>query len=170
MSFLHLAAERYSVRKFSSRLVEPAKLAAVLEAGRLAPTACNKQPQRIFVMQSEAALAAVRRSTECHFSAPTVLLIGSDVANSWHSPFTGRASGEVGAAIVTTHMMLAAAELGLGTTWVGYFRPEPLVEFCQLPAGIVPVAMLPIGYPAADAVPGPMHDRREPLVATVKYL
>ncbi|MDD4097632.1 MAG: nitroreductase family protein, partial [Lentisphaeria bacterium] len=141
-----------------------------LQAGRLAPTACNKQPQRIFVLQSESARAAVRRSTECHFSAPVVLMICCDVAHSWQSPFTGRTSGEVDAAIVTTHMMLAAADLGLGTTWVGYFRPEPLVEFCRLPDGIVPVALLPIGYPAEEATPGPMHDCREPLNATVKYV
>jgi len=167
---MKLAAERYSVRKFSSRSVEPEKLATVLEAARLAPTAANKQPQRIFVLQSEAALAAVRESTKFHFSTPVVLLICYDKEKSWQNPFTGRFSGEVDAAIVTTHMMLAAADLGLGTTWVGYFQPEPLVKFCQLPAGVIPVAMLPLGYPAADASPSPMHSSREPLAATVKYL
>ncbi|MGI6354184.1 MAG: nitroreductase [Lentisphaerae bacterium] len=170
MSFMKLAAERYSVRKFSSQPVEPEKLATVLEAGRLAPTAANKQPQRIFVLQSEAALAAVRESTKCHFSAPVVLLICYDEAKAWQNPFTGQFSGEVDAAIVTSHMMLAAADLGLGTTWVGYFKPEPVIEFCKLPAEIKPVAMLPLGYPAADATPGPMHSSREPLTATVKHL
>jgi nitroreductase len=167
---MKLAAERYSVRKFSSQPVEPEKLATVLEAGRLAPTAANKQPQRIFVLQSEAALAAVRESTKCHFSAPVVLLICYDEAKAWQNPFTGQFSGEVDAAIVTSHMMLAAADLGLGTTWVGYFKPEPVIEFCKLPAEIKPVAMLPLGYPAADATPGPMHSSREPLTATVKHL
>lgn len=169
MSFLQLAALRHSVRKFSSRAVESDKLSQVLAAGRLAPTACNLQPQRIFVLQSPAAIAAVRASTECHFSAPMFLLICYEASSSWLNPFTKVRSGETDAAIVTTHMILAAAELGLGTTWVGYFRPEPLIEFCQLPEGVVPLAILPLGYPDDTSRPSDSHATRKPLSETVSY-
>ena len=68
--FLTLAADRFSVRSFDARPVEPAALDRILRAGQLAPTACNRQPQRILVLQSEDALARLRRCTVCHIYTP----------------------------------------------------------------------------------------------------
>ena len=73
MDFAKLAAERYSLRKFSDRPVEAEKLSAVLEAGRNAPTAHNLQPQRIFVLQSSEALEKVDGCTGAHFHPPVML-------------------------------------------------------------------------------------------------
>ena len=163
MTFLELAQTRYSVRDFKPQPIEQEKLAQVLEAGRVAPTACNNQPQRIKIITDPADLAKLDECTPCRFSAPAVLLICFDKSISWKRGFDGADSGEVDASIVTTHLMLAAHELGLGTCWVMYFDPAKTAKFFALPENIVPVAMLPIGYPADDAEPAAGHGQRAAL-------
>ena len=157
MSFIELARTRYSVRNYKPQPIEPEKLARVLEAGRVAPTACNNQPQRIKVITEPADLAKVDECPPCRFEAPAVLLVCYDKTVSWKRKFDGADSGEVDASVVTTHLMLAAHDLGLGTCWVMYFDPAKTAELFALPENIVPVAMLPIGYPADDAVPAGVH-------------
>ena len=158
--FFELAAERYSVRSFSSKAVEPEKQERILETGRIAPTAHNDQPQRIKVITSAGDLAKVDECTPCRFGAPMVLLVCYDKTVCWKRPFDSALSGEVDASIVTTHMMLAAHGLGLGTCWVMYFDPAKATELFALPENIIPVAMLPVGYPAESASPSPMHGKR----------
>ena len=167
MDFTKLAAGRYSVRRFADTPVSDADLTAVLEAGRLAPTACNNQPQRVYVLQSPEALAKARGLTEYTFGAPVVLVICADLSESWKNRFCGRDSGETDAAIVTTHMMLKAADLGLGTPWVGYFDPAAVKQALGLPDTVEPYAFLPLGHPAADCRPSPLHAQRKPLEETV---
>ena len=159
-SFLELAKERYSVRKYKSQPIEPEKLNQVLEAGRIAPTACNNQPQRIKVITDLADLAKVDECTPCRFGAPAVLLVCYDTSVCWKRSFDGHNSGDVDASIVTTHLMLAAQEQGLGTCWVMYFDPAKTSELFGLPENIVPVAMLPIGYPTDDVEPAPGHEKK----------
>ena len=159
-TFLELAASRYSVRKYDTRPVEPEKLAQILEAGRIAPTAHNDQPQRIKVITDTDDLAKVDECTRCRFGAPAVLLICYDKTTCWKRSFDSALSGEVDASIVTTHMMLAAQDLGLGTCWVMYFNPAKAIELFALPENIIPVAMLPVGYPAEDAAPSDRHNSR----------
>ncbi|WP_368489716.1 nitroreductase family protein [Clostridium sp. BJN0013] len=141
----------------------------VLKAGLLAPTACNNQPQRILVIKNEEALAKIRKCTPYHFNAPVVLLICYDNSESWKRSFDGKDSGDIDASIVTTHLMLQASELGLGTTWVGHFDPAIIKKEFSLPDHIVPVALLPLGYPASDASPNPLHYKREPSEEIVFY-
>ncbi len=169
MDFLTLAKHRYSVRKFDARSVEQEKLDQILRAAQLSPTACNFQPQRILVLQSEESLAKLKKCTKYHFDAPTALLICYDKNVSWKRNFDGDDSGVVDAGIVTTQMMLAAAELGLGTTWVGCFDPKTVCSEFKLPQNFVPVAILPLGYPATDAKPAPAHESRVALEKTVFY-
>jgi len=159
-TFLELAAKRYSVRSFSSRPVEEEKLTQILEAGRIAPTACNNQPQRIKVISDVNNLAKIDECTPCRFNAPLVLLICYDKTACWTRGFDGSLSGEVDASIITTHLMLAAEEVGLGSCWVMHFDPAKTVELFDLPENIIPIAMLPIGYQAEDALPGPRHNQR----------
>ena len=159
-TFLELSKARYSVRSFKSQPIEPDKLALVLEAGRIAPTACNNQPQRIKVISDPTDLVRVDECTPCRFNAPTVLLVCYDKTVCWERKFDGANSGEVDASIITTHLMLAAQAVGLGTCWVMYFDPAKTMELFALPANIVPVAMLPIGYPADDATPAGKHEQR----------
>ncbi len=169
MTFLQLAKDRYSVRKFSDKPVGKDKLALILEAGRIAPTACNNQPQRILVIETDAARAKLKECTAHHFNAPLALLVCYDKTASWKRGFDGDDSGTVDASIVTTQMMLQAFELGIGSTWVGHFDPKKIRSAFQLPENYVPVAVLPLGYPAADSQPNPLHDQREATEKTVFY-
>ena len=166
-SFLELAAARYSVRSFNPKTIEPEIMNQMLEAGRLSPTACNNQPQRIMVIDKPEDLLKVDACTPCRFGAPAVFLICYDKSVSWKRSFDGADSGDVDASIVTTHLMLAAHDLGLGTCWVMYFDPAKTVEQFALPENIVPVAFLPVGYPAEDSVPADGHNKRMPLNETL---
>ena len=162
-TFLELMKERYSVRSFKTQPIPEEKLAYVLEAGRIAPTACNNQPQRIKVITDAADLAKVDKCTPCRFNAPVVLLVCYDKTVCWQRSFDGASSGPVDASIVTTHMMLAAQEAELGSCWVMYFDPAKIVKLLALPENLVPVSILPIGYPADDAVPADLHNQRAAL-------
>ena len=169
MDFITLASERYSLRKFSNRPVEKEKLDLVLKAGQLAPTAANLQPQRILVINSEKELAKLKDCTPYHFNSPVALLVCYDKTVDWKRKFDGKKSGEVDASIVTAHMMLEAADIGLGTTWVMSFDPEKIREAYGIPGSFEPVALLVMGYPAEDASPGPFHRQRVDLDNTVFY-
>ena len=160
MTFLELAKARYSVRSFSDRKVEPEVLKRILEAARLSPTACNNQPWKILVIQDEKALAKLKDCTRYTFGAPLALLVCSDHQKEWKRSYDGQPSGEVDAAIVGTHLMLAAADLGLGTTWVGYFDPVKIRETYDIPAHLEPVCLFPLGYPADNCKPSANHTDR----------
>lgn len=170
--FLQLAAERYSVRSFRPESVSGEDLERILRAGHLAPTACNLQPQRILVLRGEEAIAKLRRCTKCHFNAPTALLVCYDRDRCWRREYDGKESGDIDASIVATHMMLEAASLGVGSTWVMYFIPEAVRKEFDIPDNIVPTALLVMGYPAPDAKPFPGHTEfcpMEELVAVDRF-
>lgn len=158
MEFMKLARERFSVRDFSSRPVEDEKLDKILEAAGVAPTAVNNQPQKIYVIKSPEAverLASIRPL----YGAPVAAIICYDDRLSWkNGRDSGHDSGEVDAAIVTTHMMLRAWELGIGSCWMGAFSPAAVSEAFGIPANEHPVAILPLGYPADGCRPSEKHD------------
>lgn len=170
MDFRTLSAARYSLRKFSSQPVEQEKLYLILEAGRNAPTAHNYQPQRIFVLQSVESLEKADGCTASHFHPPVILVVAYDPAVSWKRETDGKDHGEFDAAIAATQMMLQAADLGLGTTYVGMFEPEKLLAAFPEMAGTMPIAMLPLGYPAEGAHPARLHAERKPLTDLAVYL
>ena len=170
MDFEKLSAERYSLRKFSDRPIEAEKLAVVLEAGHNAPTAHNNQPQRIFVLSSPEALRKADACMGSHFAPPMILAVAYDPAVAWKREDDGKNHGEIDAAIAATQMMLQAADLGLGTTYVGMFEPEKLLAAFPEMAGLCPVAMLPLGYPAEGAHPSRLHADRKPVEELVRYL
>ena len=145
-------------------------LQQVLEAGRNAPTAHNNQPQRIFVLQSPEAMAKADACMGCHFHPPVLLAVAYDPAEAWNREDDGKNHGEIDATIAVTQMMLQAADLGLGTTYVGMFDPEKLTAAFPEMAGLVPIAMLPLGYPAEGAHPARLHTDRKPMEQLVKYL
>lgn len=156
--FLTLASERYSVRKFKPDAIAPDVLVRILEAGRLAPTACNNQAVHIYVLESEEARASVASLTKYSFGAPAILLVCAERDRTWKNPLEdGVTSAEQDAAIVATHMMLEAWENGIGSCWVGYFPPSKLAAALALPEDHRPVLLMPIGVPADDAAPSPLH-------------
>ena len=169
MSFSHLVKQRYSVRKYDSRPIEPEKLIAILEAGRLAPTAVNYQPQRILVLNTDESIEKLRTCTRSHFGAPTALLVCHNTAESWVRRHDGALASPVDAAIVTTHMMLAAHNEGVGCCWVMNFDPTAMRQTFAIPQGIEPLALLVMGYPAEDAKPIEMHFRTRPMEETVVW-
>ena len=170
MDFEKLATERYSLRKFSDQPVEEETLARILEAGRNAPTAHNNQPQRILVLRSKEALALADGCARSHFDSPVMLVVSYDPADAWIREEDGKNHGEIDAAIATTQMMLQAADLGLGTTYIGMFDPEKLrAAFPEELAGLMPIALLALGYPAENARPSRLHTERKPLEEMVRY-
>ncbi len=170
MTFRQLAESRYSVRSYSSVKPERELINDILETGRLAPTARNNQPQKIYVLESEDALRKIRDITPCAFNAPVVLMVCGKSELAWKNQFSGKNMMPMDIGIVTTHMMLRAAELGLGSCWVGYFDPDAASRAFALPDDVEPLCLLPLGYPAEDSVPSERHADRKPLSETVEFL
>lgn len=156
-NFLELAKERYSVRKFVDKPVGKEVLDVILQAGHVAPTGCNMQPQRILVINTPTSIEKLRKCTKCHFNAPTALLVCYEKDDCWTRKYDGQTSGVIDASIVTDHMMLQAASLGVGTTWVMHFNPQLIKKEFNIPQNIEPVALLVMGYPSPDATPYPQH-------------
>ena len=170
MDFTELTKKRYSVRKFTPQPLTSAEIEAILEVAADAPTACNNQPQRIYVAKSPEARAAVARSTSCHFNAPVLFVVCYDEDVCWHRQYDGQTYGAVDATIAMTQMMLKATELGLGSTFVGWFDPQILRDALKLPANLIPVGILPVGHPSPDGGPAPAHDTRRGIAAITTEL
>lgn len=159
MEFLTLAQERYSCRKFTAEAVPQAQIDAILEAARLAPTAANRQPIHVWVARSPEALAKIDSATQYRYGAPVVFMVGCRKADAWVRKYDGKNGAEVDAAIVGTHIMLAASALGLGNVWVGSFDPAVLAAAFPETDGYELVCLFPVGH--ADAGPGPNHGKRQ---------
>ena len=169
MEFEALIRERFSVRSFKPDKVAKEAIDTILAAGHVAPTGCNIQPQRILVLQSEESMARLRTCTKCHFGAPSAMLICHNKEESWKRPYDGALASPVDAAIVTTHMMLAAQNEGVGCCWVMHFDPSAMRESFRIPDHVEPLALLVMGYPAADAKPLDLHFKSRPMGETVFY-
>ena len=170
MEFKEVIRSRYSCKKYSSRQVEPDKLNAILEAGRLAPTAKNLQEQRIYVLQSEEALAKIDKATPCRYGAPTVLVVAYDRNNVFTYPGGKKDSGAEDATIVATHMILAAADEGVDSCWLNFLDPEAVAKDLGLPENEEILMLMDLGYAAEGSGPLPNHGNRRPLAETVFYL
>ena len=169
-SFFELAKNRYSVRAYKDTPVEEEKLTKILEAGLLAPTARNSQPQKIYVVKTEENLKKLAAVTPCTFNAPTVLVVCYDENLACRGKvFDGYSYGETDAAIVCAHMMLEAADLGVGSCWVGWFNEDEVREALDLPRNIRVRELMPLGYAADTAKPAPMHDQSRSLDDVVIY-
>ena len=170
MEFLKLAEDRFSVREFSEQKVPRDVIDRILKAGLLAPTACNFQPQRIYVIESDEALTKLKKCTGSHFNAPLALLVAFDRNECWKREYDGKPSGDIDASIVCTHMMLEAAELGVGSTWVMHYIPEAVQTEFELPEEIETTALLVMGYPKDGVRPNPLHFKSKPVENTVRFL
>lgn len=170
MEFKEVVKNRFSCKKYSSRMLEAAKLEAILEAGRLAPTAKNLQEQHVYVVQSEEILAKIDGVTPCRYGAPVVLVVAFDKNNVFTYPGGKRDSGVEDATIVATHMILAAADEGVDSCWINFFDPDKMAEAIGLPENEEILMLLDLGYAAEGAGPLPNHSSRKPLAETVSYL
>ena len=170
MEFKEVVKNRYSCKKYSDRPVEAEKIRAILEAGRLAPTAKNLQEQHIYVLKSEEALTKVDKITPCRYGAPMVLVVAFDKTNVYTYPGGKRDSGIEDATIVATHMILAAADEGVDSCWLNRLDPEELAKELGLPENEEILMVMDLGYAAEGSGPLANHFSRKPLEETVTYI
>ena len=173
MEFMDLVKARYSCRKFSDRAVETEKLNAVLEAGRLAPTAMNHQPLKIFVLKSAEALAKIRGITRMAYNAPVVLMVcyDKDLCYRALNYNDDHECGDMDASIVATTMMMQATELGLNTLWARGFNAVEIARGFELPANLKVSCLLDVGYAdPAEGGPSPRHPVRKEMGELVEEL
>src|SRR5512137_1480198 len=167
MEFSELIANRYSVRAYRPDPVEEEKLIQVLEAARLAPTAANRQPFQLVVLHTSGREAEIGRiyGRPWFVQAPLVIAVCAISSQAWVRESDRFNARFIDAAIVADHLILAAANLGLGTCWIANFKPEPARAVLRLPEEAEPVIFTPLGYPADQ--PGPKT--RKPLSELVHY-
>ncbi|NCD23000.1 MAG: nitroreductase [Spartobacteria bacterium] len=166
-AFLELAEKRRSVRAYKSDDVPEDLLQTVLEAARLAPSAVNKQPWRFIVVRSETGRRALGAAyaREWFWKAPVVIAVCILPGEAWTRSFDGKNYAMVDGALAMDHLQLAAAELGLGTCWIGAFDPAAAREILNLPDGVEILGMTPLGFP--DVEPNPRVRSRRPLGESV---
>lgn len=152
MNFIDIAKKRYSVRSYMDKKVEAEKLEKILEAAHVAPTAANLQPVHLIAVQSEEGLEKIGKAANI-YGAPLAIIVCADHNKAWVRPFDKKQTGDIDASILTDHMMLQATELGLGTVWVCYFKPDVIKKEFELPDNLEPVNILFIGYPNEESVP-----------------
>ena len=161
---------RYSVRSYKNEPISREVLDEIIMAASHAPTACNKHPERIFIIESAETLAALD-AVRPLFGAPMAAVICYDTEIEWKNKrMGGKGSGETDAAIVTTHMMLAAWERGIGSCWLGAFDGAAVAELLGLDSRLAVSAILTLGYPAEDSEPHPMHFDNSAALGTVSYI
>lgn len=170
MDFKDVIKSRYSCKKYSSRPVEEETLVRILEAGRLAPTAKNLQEQHIYVATRPETLEIIDAVTPCRYGAPMVLVVAFDKENVYTYPGGKRQSGVEDAAIVATHLMLAAADEGVDSCWLNCFDPDKLHAMLRLPDNEEILMLLDLGYADEEGKPLPNHFSRKPLSDTVSRL
>lgn len=168
MKFSELIIKRYSVRKFSNQPVEKRKLVAVLEAARMAPSAVNYQPWHFIVVQKPENMEKLQKtySRDWFKTAPVVIMACADHSLSWKRGVDGKDFADIDTTIAIDHLMLQAAELGLGTCWVCNFDTQRCAESFRLPGHITPVALIPIGYTEEGHVP---EKKRKPLEEIIHW-
>lgn len=170
MNISQLMQARYSVRAYLSTAVEEEKLEQILQAGRMAPTAANQQPNRFLVLRTPESLQKLSKAANAH-GAPLVILVCADQNTAWTRPFDGHSMVDIDATIATDHMMLCAWDLGIASCWLTYFDPQVLAAQFNLPPHLVPVNLLALGYSADANPPAPQRHQqtRKPLHQLVSY-
>ena len=167
MEFEEVIRKRISVRKFSDRKLEKEKLDKILEAGRLAPTAKNNQPIKIYVVKSDEGINKIDKATRCRYGAKTVLIICGNKEQSFKKDdFT---TYEMDSCIVATHIMLEATNLGVDNIWIEAFDGKILREEFNISNELMPVCLLPLGYKAEDCPMNPLHNIRKSIEDIVEY-
>ena len=163
MEFNTVIQNRYSCRAFAARTVEQEKVDRILEAGRIAPTAVNKQPVHVWAVTNPKTLEAIKGVTRSNYGAPLLLVVGCRPADAWVRRYDGKNGAEVDASIVATYLMLAAENEGLATLWVGSFDPSLLKDLLPGTDGYELLAMINVGYPSEESAPSAMHGTRIPM-------
>jgi nitroreductase len=162
MSFKELAAQRYSLRNYSSKPVEEEKIISVIDAARLAPSAVNFQPWKMIVVTDSEIMKKLHETYHRDWfkTAPVCIVVIGDHDLGWKRQIDGKDFTDIDVAIALDHLMLAAAEEGLGTCCICNFIPEKISDIFSLPANLEPIALIPIGYPLSGNIP---EKKRKPI-------
>ncbi|MFV0366635.1 MAG: nitroreductase family protein [Mangrovibacterium sp.] len=163
---------RYSERTYQQKKIQTETLYQILEAGRLAPSACNKQPWKFIVVSEEKGLKQLHEAypRDWFVTAPHVIVICGEYAEAWtRANHDDKCSLDIDTAIAIDHMTLQATELGIGSCWVCNFNPQLVVEALGLPDGVEPIALLPVGYPASASIPEKKRKLINEVVFSEKY-
>ena len=169
MDFITIAKTRCSIRSYTDKKVEPEKLEKILEAAHVAPTAANLQPVHLIAVQSAEGHAKIGKAANI-YGAPLAIIVCTDHNKAWVRPFDQKQTGDIDASILTDHMMLQATELGLGSVWVCYFKPDILCREFGLPTNLEPVNILAIGYAGENFADPERHSQtRIPVNELVSY-
>jgi nitroreductase len=167
MDFLQLAKERYSVRDYKRQPVGDDTLRNILEAGRVAPTAANFQPQRFLVVSSDEGLRKLNKAGNTH-GAPLAVVVCALADKAWQRPQDGHVMTDIDASIAAAHMMLQAWSEGVGSCWITWFDPAVVRREFSLPENVVPVNILAFGYADGQAQTPCRHQQtRMPLADMV---
>ncbi|MGF7139947.1 nitroreductase family protein [Roseimarinus sediminis] len=169
MEFSELVKQRYAVRDFSPRKVEEAAIEKLLDTARKAPSAVNFQPYRIYLVESDSKLDAVKSCYHRNWikSAPLIFVVVGLHKMGWKRAVDSKDHTDIDAALFIDHLMLQAAEMGLGTCWVCNFDLEALSQVLQLADDEIPVAMVPVGYPTSSDIPVKMRKGIDELVLRI---
>ncbi len=148
MSVSDVILNRRSIRKFEQKPVEEEKLFLIREAGRLSPSASNKQNWKFVLVTEKGLLVDLAEACNSQMfvaEAPAAIVV---CATGDRSMGCGQSAATVDCSIAMASMMIQATELGLGTCWLGSFNPTAVKLVLDLPESYIVVAVSPLGYPA----------------------
>lgn len=172
MNFLDLAKSRFSSRKYLNTPIEEAKILQILEAGRVAPSAVNRQPWMFYVFQQDDNLNKIKEvyPRDWFKEAPVVIVACANHEQGWIRSSDSKDHSDVDLAIAITHIVLQATELGLGSCWVCNFDVNKCREILKIPKHIEPVALIPLAYPTDSTDLNRHQLLRKPLDEIVKWM
>jgi nitroreductase len=150
MEYSDLILSRESVRNYDpGRPVPKETLEKILDAGRLAPSACNIQPWKFLVISSPAVLNKVKACYDRAWfkDAPHILVVKGLRDKAWKRSYDGYNSVETDVTIAMTHIILAAENEGIGTCWIAAYNPALLKEALHPAANELIFGITPLGYP-----------------------
>lgn len=168
MEFYDVVKNRKSVRKYKSDPIPDDVLTRILEAGRIAPSAKNIQPWKFIIVKDPELKRQIAQASrgQLWIADADIILIGCILEKiAWSRMGGYMSSGPVDITIALDHMILAAANEGLGTCWIGAFVEKDVKEILQVPEDVTVLALTPIGYPAEK----PKDRGRKELKEVVSY-
>ncbi len=149
--FTDLINARYSCRNYSDAPVSDELVRAVVDAARLAPSACNRQPWTfVAVRDADTRHSMLAKSRPAFADAPVVIVACGHHDQAWHRPADNKDHTDVDLSIAVEHICLASTALGLATCWVCSFDTEAVRRELGLPDEVEPIALIPLGYSADD--------------------
>ena len=167
MNVMDAIKTRKSVRNYLEKSIEEEKLHSVLEAGRLAPSASNRQEWRFIIVRKKSTrkqLADAANNQTFVGQAPAIIVACAETTG--HIMMCGQQCYPIDVAIALDHISLAAIEVGLGTCWIGAFNERKIKALLKIPEKVRIVGLMPIGYPVDPSI----HQKtRFPLTKIIKY-